>query len=110
MKARNESETKLAPKEQEVIRYAAQGLTDKQISVKLQVTLSTVKTYWERVRKKMGASNRVQVVAKVLSDNCRQRVEELQDKIAELSREQGKNLSQNVSIKASTVGSTHPFQ
>ena len=42
---------------------AATGLIDKEIAVKLGVTLATVRTYWERIRKKLDATNRAHAIA-----------------------------------------------
>ena len=53
----------LSPREREVIQRAAEGLADKQISVALGISESTVKGYLRQVYEKLGAADRAQAVA-----------------------------------------------
>ncbi len=53
----------LSPRERQILAHASKGLTDKEIAVKLGVSLTTVRTYWERLRQKTGATNRASAVA-----------------------------------------------
>jgi DNA-binding CsgD family transcriptional regulator len=53
----------LSPREAQLLELAAHGLVDKEIAARLQVSVATVRTYWERIRKKLGASNRAEAVA-----------------------------------------------
>lgn len=45
---------KLSLREEEVLSLAAAGLLDKQIAAELDITLNTIRTYWTRIRSKMG--------------------------------------------------------
>lgn len=45
---------------------AASGLTDAAISHRLNISAATVKTYWARIRTKLGRSSRTELVAHVL--------------------------------------------
>lgn len=53
----------LSPREKETLSLAAVGLTDKEIAVNLGVSLTTIRTYWERIREKLSSINRAQTVA-----------------------------------------------
>jgi DNA-binding NarL/FixJ family response regulator len=53
----------LTDRELDVVRAAAQGLTNGEIAVHLHMSLSTVKTHLAAVHAKLGARNRVQVTA-----------------------------------------------
>lgn len=55
---------KLTDRETEVLCYIAQGMSNKQIGEKLQLSLSTVKTHIVNLYKKLEVSSRVQAVTK----------------------------------------------
>ena len=45
---------KLSQREEQVLALAAAGLLDKQIAVELGISLNTLRTYWSRIRAKIG--------------------------------------------------------
>jgi PAS domain S-box-containing protein len=53
----------LSPREDEILRLAAQGFTDAGIAYKLGISEGTVGTYWGRVRTKMGPYPRTELIA-----------------------------------------------
>jgi DNA-binding NarL/FixJ family response regulator len=53
----------LSPRELDVVRHVAQGLSNNEIAAALRVSVSSVKAYLASVQAKMGARNRVEVVA-----------------------------------------------
>ncbi|MEQ1822235.1 MAG: LuxR C-terminal-related transcriptional regulator [Fimbriimonadaceae bacterium] len=53
----------LSAREKEVLDLAAQGLTDKAIANEIGISPTTVVTYWARIRSKMGAVSRAELVA-----------------------------------------------
>lgn len=57
----------LSGREHQIIVAAAQGLTDKEIAKKYGVQLGTIRTYWERIRTKLGVANRAEAVARLMS-------------------------------------------
>jgi DNA-binding CsgD family transcriptional regulator len=57
---------KLSEREEEILRLAAQGLTDKAIAASIGVQISTVRTYWDRLKTKLDATNRTEAVARSL--------------------------------------------
>lgn len=52
----------LSAREWQIIHLASEGLIDKQISEVLCLSLTTVRTYWERIRQKLGTVNRTHSV------------------------------------------------
>lgn len=61
-----QSEVQLSPREIEVLRCIADGLSNKEIAQKLGISLSTVKTHIEDVLEKLSASDRTQAAVKAL--------------------------------------------
>ena len=61
-----QSEVQLSPRESEVLRCIADGLSNKEIAQKLGISLSTVKTHIEEVLEKLSASDRTQAAVKAL--------------------------------------------
>jgi DNA-binding CsgD family transcriptional regulator len=55
--------SELSPKEREILRRAMIGLTDKAIAQELGISPATVKSYWVRIRQKVGGFTRTQAVA-----------------------------------------------
>jgi PAS domain S-box-containing protein len=64
----------LSAREEEILRLAADGRTDKEIALVLAISIGTIKTYWERMRIKTGAASRSEVIAKVIQDAFREAV------------------------------------
>lgn len=56
----------LSTRERQLLKLAATGMTDSAISARLGIQASTVKTYWRRLREKLGGSSRTELVATVL--------------------------------------------
>ncbi len=50
-------------REAQVLLLAADGMTDKEIAVELGIGPETVSTYWRRIRSRLGAVSRTEVVA-----------------------------------------------
>lgn len=57
------SATELSNREREIVARAARGATDKEIADDLDLTVATLRTYWMRVRDKLGAVNRTHAIA-----------------------------------------------
>jgi len=53
----------LTERERQVLRLALEGKTDKQTAVELGITEATIKTFWTKIRKRLGANNRAHAVA-----------------------------------------------
>ncbi len=62
----NETETNLSPRELEVLRLIADGLGNKEIGERLQISLSTVKTHVQEILERLSASDRTQAAVKAL--------------------------------------------
>lgn len=61
---RSESSFALSEREVEVLLLASNGVTDKEIAQELNISKGTIRTYWERLRTKMGAKSRSEAIAK----------------------------------------------
>ena len=59
----------LTKREQEVVPLVAQGLTNKEISVRLRVSEHTVKNHLFRIYEKLGISSRVELILYAISDH-----------------------------------------
>lgn len=57
----------LSKRELDIVQLAANGLSDKEIAHGLGINMCTVRTYWERLRKRLGTTNRTQSVAVAIS-------------------------------------------
>ena len=63
----------LAPREQEVVHWVAQGLTNREIADQLGLSANTVKNYLFRIFDKLGISNRVELILYVATQTAPQR-------------------------------------
>jgi DNA-binding CsgD family transcriptional regulator len=53
---------RLTKREQEIIQLISEGLTNRGIAQRLQISMDTVKTYIHRILQKLGVKDRVQAV------------------------------------------------
>lgn len=58
----------LSPQETRVLAYSSEGLSDKEIAKRLEISLDTVRTYWQRIRSKIGGGTRGEIVARLNRD------------------------------------------
>lgn len=58
----------LSPQEEKVLTYSVEGLSDKEIANRLGISLDTVRTYWQRIRSKIGSGTRAEIVARLNRD------------------------------------------
>jgi PAS domain S-box-containing protein len=56
----------LSGREREIVLEAAAGLTDKEIAKKLDLSVASVRTYWDRLRRKLEATNKGHAIALAL--------------------------------------------
>lgn len=77
----------LSPREQQLLKYAAEGLTDTAIAHKLGISEATVGTYWGRVRIKLGPYSRTELVAIMMRAERETAVEALRRENEALIRE-----------------------
>ena len=57
----------MTPRERESLGFVADGKTDWEISVILGVSEATVRFHVDNARRKLGATNRAQAVARLMS-------------------------------------------
>jgi DNA-binding NarL/FixJ family response regulator len=55
-------ERELTPRENEVLKYVAEGWTSKEIAARLQISPKTVEVFRQNLLRKGGAKNSVQLV------------------------------------------------
>jgi DNA-binding NarL/FixJ family response regulator len=53
---------RLSKREIQLLRLAAIGSADKEIAREINVSVATIRTYWDRVKVKLGARNRTHAV------------------------------------------------
>lgn len=80
----NENPEPLSERERQIVRLGAGGMTDKEIADRLAVSITTVRTYWVRLRKKLNATNRAQAIANAVRNVERAH---LRDALARLVRQ-----------------------
>jgi len=58
----------LSAREREVVSYAAAGRIDKEIAKELGISVNTLRTYWSRIRQKLGRVPRYSMVAQYIEE------------------------------------------
>ena len=61
----------LSSRENELLELAARGLADKEISARLGLAYTTVKSYWSRICFKIGVKNRQLAIGRLVADLAR---------------------------------------
>jgi DNA-binding CsgD family transcriptional regulator len=61
--AANTDDGGLSPRELDVVKLAARGMTNAEIAAQLFISVGTVKTHLGSVQMKLGARNRVEIAA-----------------------------------------------
>jgi len=64
---RSGAEHRLTPREQETVTLLANGLTNKEISARMGVSVNTVKAFMRSVMLKVGVTTRAGVVGRLLA-------------------------------------------
>lgn len=67
------SDIDLTQREQQCLLHALKGLTAKRIAKLINISHRTVETHLENIRRKYGCSNKLELLAKILSqqvNNC----------------------------------------
>lgn len=55
----------LSDRQRQMVELAGLGLTDKEIARRLNLSEGTLRTYWDRLRARMGANSRTEVLARL---------------------------------------------
>jgi len=55
----------LSGRERDILTLTMAGLVDKEIAANLGISIHTVRTYWNRIREKIGKSTRAEVISEV---------------------------------------------
>ena len=78
---------KLSPREQQLLKHAAEGLTDLAIAKQLGISEATVGTYWGRVRIKFGPFSRTELVAIMMRAEAETVVENIRVENAHVTKD-----------------------
>jgi DNA-binding CsgD family transcriptional regulator len=65
-------------RQDQILRLAAEGMTDKEIAGRLSLSPETVGTYWRRILSKYSAASRTEVVAKVVRLQAESQINEVE--------------------------------
>jgi two-component system, NarL family, nitrate/nitrite response regulator NarL len=66
IRERARGRAQLSGRERELLQLAAEGLTTAEIAHRLYLSPNTVKTYWQRLYEKLGASDRASAIAEAV--------------------------------------------
>lgn len=77
---------RISKQERAILESAAEGLSDKEIAKERGLRLSSVRTYWDRMRDKLKASNRAHAVALLGQEKLEECQEHLQLAKSELRK------------------------
>lgn len=69
----------LSAREREVLYLATQGCADKEIAVKLDISIATVNSYWVRVKSKLGPHTRSKLICDYLEAEFAETQKSLQE-------------------------------
>lgn len=83
----------------EVCDLAAEGLTDNQIALKLNISKHTVVNYWRRLREKYRLTNRTALVVRHLGTKIEQRAAQLEQQNKSLIQQNGQLVVENAKLK-----------
>lgn len=60
--AGDQARAELSPREEDVLRYTARGLSNKEIAARLEISIKTAETYKARALEKLGLRTRSDIV------------------------------------------------
>lgn len=63
-----ERKTELSPRQREIMQLAAGGLTDKEIAQQTGLSIGTLRSHWDRMRARLDASSRGEVIARAAEE------------------------------------------
>lgn len=72
----------LTTREKSILQLACDGFSDKEIATKLELSHSTILTYWTRIREKMACRSRIAVITTYLRAESEERMQALRKQFA----------------------------
>lgn len=79
--------SRLSGREDAILEAAIEGMTDIQIAGRLDISQSTVNSYWVRIRGKLGQLSRTELVALALKAKAKIEIDEVNAQLAVLQQE-----------------------
>ncbi len=73
-----ERKTELSPRQREIMELAAGGMTDKEIALQTGLSIGTLRSHWDRMRARLDASSRGEVIARAAEEMRRALTEEVE--------------------------------
>lgn len=80
-------EKPLSPREEQIVQLAVEGHTNESIANSLGLSLSTINTYWVRIRMKVQGYSRTEVVARLIREKAEAALRDSNREKAELAQE-----------------------
>lgn len=91
----------LSGQEEQVIRLSTTGLGDKEIAVEMAISVDTVRTYWQRIRRKAGGSTRSEIVARIVRRGVDVQIQEREEQNSALQQEIAKRMVTETELRRS---------
>lgn len=76
----------LSEREEAVLSLCSAGLTDKEVAASLQISIYTVRTYWDRIKEKAGAATRMEASSRIAEERARLAEENVENLSNEVER------------------------
>ena len=76
----------ISPAERRILNLAVKGMTDKEICRQLDLSITTVRTHWTRLRRKLGVVNRAQAIAESMEIETSAQLKLMQSRIRAMHR------------------------
>ncbi|MEZ0326887.1 MAG: response regulator transcription factor [Fimbriimonas sp.] len=76
----------ISPAERRILNLAVKGFTDKEICRELDLSITTVRTHWTRLRRKLGVVNRAQAIAESMELESNAQLKLLQSRVRAMHR------------------------
>ena len=77
----------LSTRERQVVLLSMSGLGDKEVAVRMGIGFETVRTYWQRIRKKVGARTRAEIIALLVQQGSAVAIDEQATQVSRLVQE-----------------------
>jgi|GEM_PF-1566676 len=95
----------LSRQEERVVALSMTGLGDKEIAREMGISFDTVRTYWQRIRQKVGGTTRAEIIATMVHRGLGAEIEAQQTENAHLLKEVARRREAEARLQAICDGS-----